>query len=48
MEVAVSISVTTLWDHLSVSVNKGSILIVMDCSATVKLVPCVGVTLLTE
>ena len=40
MKVAVNISVTTLWDHLSVSVNMASILLVMDCNAMVNLYPC--------
>ena len=38
MEVAVNISVTTPWDHLSVSVKKDSILLMMDCNAMVKLI----------
>ena len=38
MKVAVNISVTTLWDHLSVFVNKDSILLMTDCNAMVKLI----------
>ena len=37
MEVDVNITVETLWDHLSVFVNKASISLVMDYSAMVKL-----------
>jgi hypothetical protein len=38
MKVAVNISVITLWDHLSVFVNKGLILLMMDYNAMVKLI----------
>ncbi len=38
MEVAVNISAITLWDHLSVFVNKGLNLPMMDYNAMVKLI----------
>ncbi len=45
MKVAVNISVITLWDHLSVFVNKASILLMMDYNAMVKLIPCVHIVM---